>query len=365
MANNMRILMLVSHVNIQGPIPKITPLLVAALRALGCEVATEPWGRHSDHESLFEKIIGRARDIGRIWRALRHERFDVMVVQTSHDWRTVSRDIPLLLVTRRLCPRIVIEFHGSRSDWLIAPGHRMFKATSAWLLRLSNAALLLSSEEQHELQQFYPTGRFYVVSNPFQPTDTIPGELPWAVPKSKPVLLFVGRLIEAKGIFDLLNAMPHVLGRTVCHLVVAGDGADAQRGREWVEKLGLTDHVTLTGYLVGEQLVAAYQMGDVFVLPTYWKEGFPTVITEAMNAGLAIVTTRIRGVGDHLQEGVNALFVPPRDPVVLADTLVQLLADPGLRTQISRANREKVQDFAPEKVGRHYLDVLEQVMKRV
>jgi glycosyltransferase involved in cell wall biosynthesis len=72
----------------------------------------------------------------------------------------------------------------------------------------------------------------------------------------------------------------------------------------------------------------------------------------------------MRGVADHLQEGVNALFVPPRDPTVLADTLVRLLANPVLRAQMSRTNREKVKDFAPEKVGRHYLDVLEQVVQR-
>jgi glycosyltransferase involved in cell wall biosynthesis len=315
----------------------------------------------------MHKITGRVQDIGRIRHTLVHQVFDVMVVTTSHDWRAISRDIPLLLVARRLCPRIVIQFHGSRSDRLIAPGHCVFKATSAWLLRLSDATLLISSEEQRQWQQFCQGGRFYVVSNPFQPADDLlsaTGKPPWVLLHDKPVLLFVGRLMEAKGIFDLLNAMPRVLKRTGCHLVVVGGGADAQRVRECVEKLGLSNHVTLTGYLVGEQLAAAYQRGDVFVLPTYWKEGFPTVIAEAMSAGLPIVTTRMRGVADHLQEGVNALFVPPRDPTVLADTLVRLLANPVLRAQMSRTNREKVKDFAPEKVGRHYLDVLEQVVQR-
>ena len=83
-----------------------------------------------------------------------------------------------------------------------------------------------------------------------------------------------------------------------------------------------------------------------------------------MSCGLPIVTTYTRGVVDHLQEGVNALLVPPRDPVKLADILLRLLADDGLRGRMSQANQEKVKEFAPEIVAQHYLDVLEDVVGR-
>ena len=59
----------------------------------------------------------------------------------------------------------------------------------------------------------------------------------------------------------------------------------------------------------GDQLAAAYQSSDLFVLPTYWFEGFPTAITEAMDRETPIITTRTRGIGDHLDAGVNALFI--------------------------------------------------------
>ena len=359
----MRILMLVPHPNIQGPIPKIAFHLVAALRVLGCEVATEPWGRHSDHESLLDKIIGRARDIGRIRRTLGRERFDVMVVKTGHDWPSLMRDIPLLLTTRSQTPRIVLQFHGSHPNWLIAPGRRVFKAASAWLLRLSDAALVLSSEEQRHWQQFYPPGKFYVVCNPFLPPENPPSPvgLSSSIGSEQPVLLFVGRMIEPKGIFDLLAAMPYVLQQTLCHLAVAGSGKQAAEVQAVVDRSDLGKHVTLLGYLE-EELTAIYRSAAVFVLPTWWNEGFPTVIAEAMSAGLPIVTTRIRGAADHLQSEVNALYIPHHNPTALAEAIIRLLNDPPLRARMGQANREKVKDFAPERVGRHYLDVLEQVM---
>src|SRR5581483_7773435 len=111
-----------------------------------------------------------------------------------------------------------------------------------------------------------------------------------------------------------------------------------------------------------EELAVSYRDADVFVLPTYHPEGFPTAISEAMSAGLPVVTSNVRGNADHLIEGRNALFVPPRDPDALAEALERVLSDPRLRERMARANREKVKEFAPERVARGYVDVLEELL---
>jgi len=77
-----------------------------------------------------------------------------------------------------------------------------------------------------------------------------------------------------------------------------------------------------------------------------------------MSIGLPIVTTRLRGMADHLKEGVNALFVPPRAPSALADALGRLLEDDGLRRRMSTANRAKVRDFEPVRAAEIYLRAL-------
>lgn len=358
--------MLVSSPTIRGPLPKITPVLVSALRSLDCKVVTELWGRHTDGEPLPRKVCGRALDIVRVRRALSEERFDIAVVHTTHEWASLSRDIPLLLATRRRCPKVALELHGSLSGRLVAPGSRLFKAVSGLLMRLSDATLVLSTEEFREWRRFHPSGRFYVVSNPFTScldSSVSPAERPCPAAKGTPTVLFVGRLMEEKGIFDLLAAFARTLQRSECHLLVVGTGPQEREVRERVQALGLRDHVTLAGYLEGEQLEAAYRSAQMLALPTYWKEGFPTVIVEAMNAGLPVVTTRIRGAADHLVEGVHVLFVPQRDPLALSEILVQLMDDPALRARMGQANREKVKEFAPEVVARQYLRVLEDIVQ--
>ena len=356
----MRILLLSPHPGVHGPLPKHTPLLVDALREKGCEVTSEPWGRHSDTETLPAKIFGRARDIGRIRSLVTATPFDVMVVKTSLEWMSLLRDVPLLLVVRRRVPKTVIQFHGGNPDRLRAPGNLLFKQVSQMLFRLSDGVFVLSSEEARAAAAFYPHGTFEVVINPFLPPDD-----GCAPPTSKsaavPTLLYASRLVKEKGIFDTLDAFALVRARRPCRLVIAGTGAAAGEVAARVDALELADAVVIAGQLSHDELTAAYRGADIFVLPTYWGEGFPTAIAEAMSAGLPVVTTASRGMADHLCAGVNALFVPPREPATLADTLGRLLDDDELRLRIGGENRTKVRDFAPEVAAEIYLRALAQI----
>jgi len=362
----MRALFLVPRPGIRGPIPGIASTLIAALGPLGCDVTAAYWGRRSDRESPVERVVGRARDIGEVRRALARAPYDVMVVHTAHDPPALARDLPLLLAARRRSPPVVLHLHGSQADRLAAPGHRLLKGATARLVRLSDALLVLSSEERRQWHEFAPAADIRVVRNPYVPAGDAPPSLGRAalrVPEGVPLILFVGRLVAAKGIFDLLEAQAQVLARTPCHLLVAGAGQQATEVEAAMRRFGLAAHVTLAGYLQGEALRSAYRLADVFALPTYHAEGFPTVILEAMDAGLPIVTTRLRGMADYLREGENALFVAPRDPCALASALLRLLADAPLRAQMGAANRRALLQFSPDAVAREYLDILRQVAR--
>jgi len=370
----MRVLMLVPYPAIQGPLPKLVPLLVDQLRALGCDIETECWSRHSDHESLLEKVVGRAADLRRIHTRLRRGRFDVLFVTTAHNWAGVTRDIPLVLATRGVCPHRVIQFQGSYSDHLNVPGHALLKLASRVLVSACDATLVSSLQEQIEWSSFCPAGCFHVVANPFSPE--LAGTTAVATAREVggrdasartrfrsgvPTLLFVGRLMPEKGIFDLMSAVAHVNATTPCRLVVAGGGPSATALAEEAERLGIAGNVELLGYVSEPDLARCYREADVFGLPSY-REGFPIVLLEAMSMGLPIVTTKLRGAADRLEEGVNALFVPPRRPDLLGKALARLLADDHLRASMAANNLAKVKEFAPEVVAPQYLAILESVV---
>ncbi len=356
----MRILMLTCHPEIRGPFPKILPLLARTLRELGCEVVEEPWGRHGDEESRLRKMLDRPGDILRVRRQLKSEPFDVLFIHTTTEWANYSRDLPLLALCRGLVKHVVLQFHGSVPSLVLGEGHTAFKWASRRLFTSVDGVFVLSTEEQRAWKQFHPAGNFPVISNPFQPLTPVAmdrAQVPWKVQEGEPVALFVGRLITEKGIFDLLEALARVRAKMPVHLVLAGGGPEEENFRKRIQAMGLEPHVTLAGYLDAPALAAAYQAADLFVLPS-WSEGFPTVLTEAMHAGLPVVTTRIRGALDHLEDGRHACFVPPKNPTALAEAMIKIFGEPSLRRRMSEANREKVKEFAPANVGEKYLAAL-------
>jgi glycosyltransferase involved in cell wall biosynthesis len=357
----MRILFLTAHSDLAGPLPKLAPLMVGEMRRLGCEVATEPWSHRHEDESFWDKVLERSVDVLRVRRRLRAQKFDVMLVATTHNWPALLRDIPLLALTRGRCRARVLHFHGSNVDMLIGSGHWLLKAFSRWLVRQCDAILVLSREEQSQWTSFSSQTRFEVVINPFVPPDHTPS-VSGRGPDDPPVILFVGRLVPDKGIFDLLDALRLVARDRRCTLRIVGGGSHQQELRQRVDELELEDVVSLMGYVEGDPLAESYASSDVFVLPSY-REGFPTVITEAMSYGLPVVTTSIRGAMDQLVEGENALFVPPRHPAALADALGRLLDDPVLRARMGEQNRKKVTEYAPELVVPRYVDIMTSVVQ--
>jgi len=359
------VLVLAPYPGIRGPIGALTLTLVHEMRRRGVGVSTVPWGRHTDAEGLLAKVAGRVADVRRIRRVLKGKRFDVLLVMTAHDPRALLREVPLLAATRGLCECRIVQFHGSLSQAFAESGHLVLKVVSKWLAHTSDAILLLSSEEAHDWEAFAPRRRYLVVANPYV-REPVLGET-YAMDDERHqdslVVLFVGRLIAAKGIYDLVEAMDRVRRRVPCMLVIAGDGEDRETLVELIRSKGMCNCVSLTGHLERAELLRSYRRASVFVLPSH-SEGFPTVLSEAMDAGLPIVTTGIRGALDHLVDQENALLVPPRRVDLLAEAILRLLRDPELRRIMSSANKEKVTDFAPDRVAAHYVSILADVLER-
>jgi glycosyltransferase involved in cell wall biosynthesis len=358
------VLVLTGFPAIGGPLPKLAPMVAEGLCAAGFEVRVMGWSAHTaGEERLAVKLIGRAGDLLRVLRRIRQWRPDVVYVATAHNWPGLLRDLPLALAVSPGRPPLVFHFHGSESARLLQPGGRLFKAVSRLLAKRSAAVLLLSTEEQREWRRFCPDRRFEVVVNPFVPTSS--GGAHTSAAAGPPVIFTVARLIPSKGIFDLLEAFATLRRRRPCRLVYAGMGPCADEIRARTRALGLESDVDLLGYVSGDDLDTAYREAAVYALPTYFAEGFPLSVMEAMSYGLPVITTPIRGCADWLVEGENALFVPPRDVVSLADALERLLDDEPARLAMGRANAAAVAEFAPSRVMPAYAQVLRSVLNGV
>jgi len=354
----MKILFLVAHPLIQGPLPKINSILITLLRNFGCDIETSIWSAHSENETLGTKVAQRLKDIQIIKKKIGSFQPELLLVTTTHDWKAILRDLPLLITVRKSCPLIVLHLHGSFSNRLVEPGNHLMKFLTKNILKRADAVFLYSNEEIREWSRFYPKMKYFLVDNPYKLQNIGTNEDKRA---QIPVILFAGRLVEEKGIFDLLEAVRLLKDLYHFRVSIIGDGKERERLKAVMEYNGMKDQIKLLGYLSGRDLKDAYESASIFVLPS-WREGFPLVLMEAMDYGLPIVTTGIRGAADRLVENENCLFIQPKNPKELAKALEHLLSDSNLCEKMRRNNQQKIKEFSPTSVGKKYFEILEEIV---
>jgi glycosyltransferase involved in cell wall biosynthesis len=177
-----------------------------------------------------------------------------------------------------------------------------------------------------------------------------------------PVLLFLGRLTEKKGLPDLLQAV-YELHRDNYdfHLVIAGDGELRARIEQLVRELGLSEQVRLTGFVTGELKQAYLTAADVVVVPSIVAasgdvEGLPVSLMEGMAAGKLCVASDASGADDVVTDGIDGFIVPQSDPIALAATLVRVLEfDPSVAAAISERAAMRAHEFDWDSIAQaHY-----------
>ena len=157
----------------------------------------------------------------------------------------------------------------------------------------------------------------------------------------KPVrLLYAGRIDQAKGLLELVEALSILLSRGFdAILEIAGWISEMDptfhRLNAMAETLGVAERVRFKGYLkAGTELVSWMQAGDIFVLPSY-AEGFPRAILDAMAAGLPVVASHVGGIPHRLVHNENVYLIKPRSSNAIADAVEQLVLQEELRKKIA------------------------------
>ncbi len=159
-----------------------------------------------------------------------------------------------------------------------------------------------------------------------------------------PVLLFVGRLHEEKGVFDLLDAYALVRARVPgTRLVLIGDGPARAEVKHLVADRGWEAEVRLMGTLKNRDLPPYLRAATVFVAPSRttrkWEEQVGMANIQAMACGVPVVSTRSGAIPEYVPESA-ALLVPERNPDALAQALRHLLESSDLRSQLGQAGRD-------------------------
>ena len=157
-----------------------------------------------------------------------------------------------------------------------------------------------------------------------------------------PLVLYSGRLVERKGIRELLDAIPHVLDAVPDAYFVFAGGPPPLTGdevaRQWLtpEHDGYRNRIHFTGWLSPAEIYSWYAAADILVVPSRY-EPFGMVVLEGMLHGLPVIAANVGGPADILDHGRTGLLFPPRDVNALTAALRQLVEDREIRQRMGLA----------------------------
>jgi glycosyltransferase involved in cell wall biosynthesis len=181
------------------------------------------------------------------------------------------------------------------------------------------------------------------------------------LPKGPPTFLMIARLLRNKGLIEYVEAARRVKAQypdARFQLLGPLDANPAAVSREMVDQWQADDIVEYLGETrdVRPYLAAA----TIFVLPSWYREGLPRTILEAMAVGRGVITTDMPGCREPIVPGVNGLLVEPRSALSLADAMLRVCTDPLMPARFATAARKTVEDrFSVERVNTLLLSAMD------
>ncbi len=291
----------------------------------------------------------------------------------------LRRHFAVPLVTTFHALGLVRREHQREADRF--PGERI--AIERTLVRDCDRLIAACPQDAADLRRLYGAAPERIAGVPcgvdvdaLRPGDRRDARRRLGLPQHEFIALQLGRLVPRKGIDNVVHAMARLRQadpRLATRLVVVGGDADVPdealtpeigRLRGIAHALGMADRIQFTGRRSRAQLRDWYVAADVFVT-TPWYEPFGITPLEAMACGTPVIGSAVGGVRYTVLDGITGFLVPPREPQLLADRLLQLQRDPARAAAFGRAGVQRVRThFTWDEVARQLVQVYRSVCDR-
>jgi glycogen(starch) synthase len=307
----------------------------------------QPWGETVERGGItfFQASTGDAVQAG--LEAVERWQPDIIHLHTAMIWHVAAAiraetGKPLVYHVHSV-DRAEYELGHEPNQWLA----QAVEQTEA--IRSSDRLIALSESERELLAYYYPDDcdRIRIVGNGIDDSDEAQQAAFAKRHADSPLVLYSGRLVERKGIHELLAAIPDVLDEEPRARFALAGGPPAVEGeevaRQWLppELDRYRSRIHFTGWLSPRQVEEWYRAADVLVVPSRY-EPFGMVILEGMLHGLPIVAASVGGPAEILDDEQTGLLFPPRDAHALAKAVLRLVKSVSLRRRIGTAAAREV-----------------------
>lgn len=291
---------------------------------------------------------------------------DFIYLNSRIDFKGSVRDfITILIIKIFYFKRVIflIKTHGS--DLEVLQTRKTFYRTIVfpYLKRRVNAWLFLSKEELNWVVSYnlLASNKVFITKNIVR-SDIFQTDPEFRknhhIPDDHKILFFAGRMIRQKGIHDVVEAFESFRKKYKSILIMVGDGEEFEMVKEKIKELGIEQLVVLPGWISEEKVAYFTANSQVLIFPTYFPEGFPMALFNAVGAGLAILTTPTRAALDYLKEPDNCLWVEPKSAGSIESALVRLFDHPAMICDMHKNNKLLAEQFSRIQVATELSEIL-------
>lgn len=291
---------------------------------------------------------------------------DVVHINPSLARKALVRDFFYLYISKRMGCKVVFFIHGwhKKVYRFLDTRNQLVKLFLERFFSLPDKIIVLADDFKNQLMEFG-------IESP--KIDVLPimieynkyAKVAQEKEDAKTDILFLANFNFDKGIREVVQAVPIVLRRCGTHRIkftLAGDGPEMPKVAKMVKVQNISDDVEFTGYVDGQKKYDVFTNANLFVYPTSHGEGFPTVIAEAMAAGLPIIATGVGAIPEVLEDGVNGIILSKPDENELANAIVRLLKNPRLMKKMGERNREKAKDYDVSVVCKRLVEIYNEII---
>lgn len=333
---------LVTSLNLKRPggVGNFTELLIKNLRSLDFSVTHFTQGKSLvPWRNIFLPLIILLQ-LFKFKKILKNSKPDIIIINPSLLWYSIIRDFVFMGIAKKIGIPVVFFIHGWDKNVEARFAHGSFlRNFFRTRFNYADRIIVLATQFQTKLVELGVHESKILISKPMVETES------YTVSnrhfKQPYTILFCGNAVRTKGIFLLLESVPLVLSAyPQTKFIFVGGGDDLPNLKKMVNDMGLSRSVKLTGQISLPRKIAIFRKSDIFTFPTYFVEGFPAVIVEAMAAGLPLVTTPKAALKENLKNGLNGYLIDelPPSPNEISKCILRIIENPDKSHSMSKYN---------------------------
>lgn len=296
---------------------------------------------------FYELFYFAAALLKLVYVLLTNRKIRLIHIHGAKDGSIVRKAVVCFIGKKIFSKKIIFHIHAGAFDERYEQGSKLYRFLCRFLVNNTEAIIVLSNRWDDFFRANFKIKRIFVLKNPVeQRIDKVLSNGHNGIVK----FLFLGRIADHKGIFDLVNLIgdEQENWRGKCKLF-AGGNHEVERFKKTIADNNISDIVEYIGWTQNQEKADYFKSCDYFILPTY-EEGMPMTILEAYSYGKPVISTPVGSIPEILEHNYNGLLFQPGDMPVLKGLIAETINNPSLKSRLGKNALLKASEFYPSAI---------------